>query len=111
MHSSWPVLSPVSHPSNRRKRFDRLGQILLLGALGRFLSSIALRSARLAGQLLGSAGLSAPRWLLPALPLAAALAFAIRTRMKVGGDVADVLATQKQGLGKEAEPEPTPVNV
>ena len=100
-----------------RKRFDRLAQVLILGAAGTVISKAAIAVVRLAARVLLStvsvSALPGPRWLLPAvLPLAAALGAAIRMRLKVGGDVADVLAAQTEGqagLGAVAEePEPIP---
>ena len=98
-----------------RKRLDRAVQVALLGAAGAAIAKAVIGGARLiARQLLsqigGAAGGTPVRLLLSAVPLAATLGFALRKWMTVGGDVADVLAAQKEGLGKAEEPEPLPAS-
>ena len=98
-----------------RKRLDRAVQVALLGAAGAAIAKAVISGARLiARQLLsqigGPTGGTPVRLLLSAVPLAATLGFALRKWMTVGGDVADVLAAQKEGLGKAEEPEPLPAS-
>ena len=87
----------------RRKRRDRLAQLLLLAGVGAAAGRLALSAARLSARLLLSQTLFGSRWLLPAVPLVAACAAAARMRMRVGGDVADVLAAQTEGSSDDAE--------
>ena len=89
----------------RRKRRDRLAQILLLAGAGAAAGRLALAAARLSARLLFSQTFAGSRWLLPAVPLVAACAAAARMRMRVGGDIADVLAAQSESSNDDAERE------
>jgi kynurenine 3-monooxygenase len=84
-----------------RKRADRLAQLALIGCATALIGKVVSTMASLVMRA-GTTG----RGLLTVLPLAAALAAAIRFRMRVGGDVADVLAAQSEeqaGLGGVAQ--------
>ena len=97
-----------------RKRLDRAAQVILLGVAGTTISKLVINGVRFVTQLvLGKLGgsafiVSAPRWLTTAVPFAAVFAVALRMRLKVGKDVADVLAAQKDNGLTKADEQPKP---
>uniref|UniRef100_A0A7S4MW82 Uncharacterized protein n=1 Tax=Prymnesium polylepis TaxID=72548 RepID=A0A7S4MW82_9EUKA len=85
-----------------RKRLDRALQLSIIGTVAALVGRVA--AAALAFAVRGIARAPLPplaRPLLVAAPLAAAVAAALGVRRRVGGDVADVLASQV-----EVAPEP-----
>ena len=74
-----------------RKRADRAAQLAILATAFAALGRLAYAGASFAL----ARALAGPRWLQLSAPLAATAAFALRLRqLRVGGDVADVMARQ-----------------